>query len=128
MVGMANINIFGTFTGVYKFWYNFWNRLSALKKNYYFSTRANQTKNTKTMKKSFSKLLAVVTVMLEFTFTAAAQFEGVIEFKKASTTDTTNYVYYVKGNQVRIDEIGSKSHKIEGSFLVDMDAKTMRFL
>jgi hypothetical protein len=80
------------------------------------------------MKKSFSKFLAVVTVMLAFSFTAAAQFEGVIEFKKASTTDTTNYVYYVKGNQVRIDEIGSKSHKIEGSFLVDLDAKTMKFL
>jgi hypothetical protein len=67
-------------------------------------------------------------VMLAFSFKAAAQFEGVIEFKKASTTDTTNYVYYVKGNQVRIDEIGSKSHKIEGSFLVDLDAKTMKFL
>ncbi|MFL5765649.1 MAG: DUF4412 domain-containing protein [Bacteroidia bacterium] len=89
----------------------------------------NTLKNKLTMsKKSFSKILAVVTVMLAFSFTAAAQFEGVIEFKKASTTDTTNYVYYVKGNQVRIDEIGSKSHKIEGSFLVDLDAKTMKFL
>ncbi|HEY0031371.1 MAG TPA: DUF4412 domain-containing protein [Bacteroidia bacterium] len=80
------------------------------------------------MKKPILKLLTLVTVLLAFSFSAAAQFEGVIEFKKASTTDTTNYVYYVKGNQVRIDEIGTKSHKIEGSFLVDTDTKTMRFL
>ena len=29
---------------------------------------------------------------------------------------------------VRIDEIGSKSRKVEGSFLVDLEAKTMKFL
>lgn len=81
------------------------------------------------MKKSILKLVTVVVVMIAFSFTAAAQaFEGTIEFKKASTTDTTNYVYTVKGNQVRIDEIGSKSHKIEGSFLIDLDSKTMKFL
>jgi hypothetical protein len=55
-------------------------------------------------------------------------FEGVIEFKKASAIDTTNYVYYVKNNMVRIDEIGSKSHKVEGSFLVDLEQKTMKSL
>lgn len=78
------------------------------------------------MKKSILKLLSVTTMITAFSFVAAAQsFEGVIEFKKASTTDTTNYVYYVQGNQVRIDEIGAKSHKVEGTFLVDMDAKTM---
>jgi hypothetical protein len=67
--------------------------------------------------------------MLAFSFTAAAQsFEGLIEFKKASATDTTNFVYTIKGNMVRIDEIGTKSHKVEGSFLVDLDAKTMKFL
>ena len=37
----------------------------------------------------------------------AQAFEGVIEFKKLTTTDTINYVYYVKGAKVRIDEIGS---------------------
>ena len=39
-----------------------------------------------------------------------------------------NYIYYVKGDNVRIDEIGTKSHKVEGSFLVDMEAKTMKSL
>ena len=64
-----------------------------------------------------------------FSFTAVAQsFEGTIEFKKATTTDTTNYIYYVKDNQVRVDEIGSRSHKLEGSFLVNLATKTMKSL
>ena len=67
--------------------------------------------------------------MITFSFVSVAQsFEGTIEFKKSTTIDTTNYVYTVKGNLVRIDEIGAKSRKVEGSFLVDLDAKTMKFL
>lgn len=78
------------------------------------------------MKKTAIKILSVAIVMVAFAFSAAAQaFEGTIEFKKITATDTVNYVYTVKGNKVRIDEIGSKSHKIEGTFLVDLDAKTM---
>jgi len=81
------------------------------------------------MKKSIQKLVSIVVLTIAFSFAGFAQaFEGTIEFKKASTTDTTNYVYYVKGNQVKIDEIGAKSRKVEGSFLVDMDAKTMKSL
>ena len=81
------------------------------------------------MKKSILKLVTIVAVIIAFASSAVAQsFEGVIEFKKASTIDTTSYIYYVKGNMVRIDEIGSKSHKVEGSFIVDLDAKTMKFL
>ena len=81
------------------------------------------------MKKSILKLITVVIVMVAFSLTTVAQsFEGVIEFKKSSTIDTTSYVYTVKNNMVRIDEIGSKSRKVEGSFLVDLDAKTMKFL
>jgi hypothetical protein len=80
------------------------------------------------MKKSILKLVTVVVVMVAFSYSALAQFEGVIEFKKASTTDTTSYIYYVKGDMVRIDEIGTKSHKVEGTFLVDLNAKTMKSL
>lgn len=81
------------------------------------------------MKKSILKIVTIVVVMFSFSLTTLAQsFEGVIEFKKISTTDTTNYVYYIKDNIVRIDEIGSKSHKVEGTFLVDMNAKTMKSL
>lgn len=81
------------------------------------------------MKKSLFTIVAVAMLLIGFAQKASAQsFEGVIEFKKQSTTDTTNYVYYVKDNRVRIDEIGAKSHKVEGTFLVDMDAKTMMSL
>lgn len=81
------------------------------------------------MKKSILKIVTIVVVMFSFSLTTLAQsFEGVIEFKKISTTDTTNYVYYIKDNIVRIDEIGSKSHKVEGTFLVDMNAKTTKSL
>ncbi|HET6227951.1 MAG TPA: DUF4412 domain-containing protein [Bacteroidia bacterium] len=58
----------------------------------------------------------------------AQSFEGMIEFKKETPTDTTNYVYFVKGDLVRIDEIGTKSHKAEGTYLIDMDQKTMKSL
>ena len=80
-------------------------------------------------KKSILKLITVVIAIVSVSLTTVAQsFEGIIEFKKASTIDTTSYVYTVKDNMVRIDEIGSKSRKVEGSFLVDLDAKTMKFL
>lgn len=86
----------------------------------------NQTTKSYPMKKSLLKIVSVVTIMIAFAASASAQaFEGVIEFKKQTTSDTTNYIYYVKGNNVKIDEIGSKSHKVEGTFLVNMDEKTM---
>ena len=81
------------------------------------------------MKKAILKFLPGAAMITLFSFTAASQsFEGTIEFKKATTTDTTNYIYFVKDNHVRIDEIGSRSHKLEGSFLVDLTAKTMKSL
>src|SRR4051794_35266202 len=81
------------------------------------------------MKKSLLKIISVITIMIACAFSATAQsFEGVIEFKKQTPSDTTNYIYYVKDNMVRIDEIGSRSHKVEGTFLVNMDEKTMMSL
>jgi hypothetical protein len=81
------------------------------------------------MKKCILKFIAVVTMVVGFSSVAIAQsFEGTIEFKKASATDTTNYVYYIKGAEIRIDEIGTQSHKAEGTFLIDMEGKTMKSL
>ena len=70
----------------------------------------------------------VLTSLLAITgmFAASAQsFEGVIEFKKQTTTDTVNYIYYIKGDKVRLDEIGSKSKKVEGSFIIDLKTSSM---
>lgn len=45
-------------------------------------------------------------------------FQGVIEFTKATAMDTTSYIYYVKNDLVRIEEIGSDK-KVAGVFLVN---------
>ena len=76
------------------------------------------------MKKYILQFISIVVLGIAFTPIVNAQsFEGTIEFKKETPMDTTNYVYYIKGYLVRIDEIGSKSHKSEGTFLIDMDQK-----
>lgn len=81
------------------------------------------------MKKCILQFISIIVMIIVSSTVAIGQsFEGTIEFKKETPTDTTNYVYYVKGYLVRIDEIGSKSHKAEGTFLVDMDQKTMKSL
>jgi hypothetical protein len=60
---------------------------------------------------------------LSFGITAAATaqgFEGTIEFKQFTAKDTTLNLYYVKGNKVKLDQLGKTSHKAEGSFLFDL--------
>lgn len=74
------------------------------------------------MKKVFlSAALALAGSVIAF----GQSFEGVIEFKKQTTTDTVNYVYHVKGDKVRLDEIGNKSKKVEGSFIIDLKNNSM---
>ena len=68
---------------------------------------------------------SLIIAILGFSSYASAQFEGSIEFRKMTLIDTTKYIYYVQGNQVRIDEIGSRSKKIEGSFLINLKENTM---
>lgn len=62
------------------------------------------------------------------TFAAAQNFEGVIEFKKQTLTDTVNYLYSVKGNMVRIDEVSPRTHRIDGSFLLNLKEGSMIYL
>jgi hypothetical protein len=74
------------------------------------------------MKKLFITALFAFAGIL---FVSAQSFEGTIAFKKQTPTDTVSYVYYVKGDKVRLDEIGSKSKKVEGSFLIDLKTSSM---
>ena len=55
----------------------------------------------------------------------AQSFEGTMEFKKQTPTDTVSYIYYINGDKVRLDEIGSKSKKVEGSFIIDLRTNSM---
>ena len=82
----------------------------------------------KTMKNLTTKLTVTAIAIASFVSASLAQFEGTVEFKKMTTMDTTKYVYYVKGNKVRIDEIGARSKKVEGTFLIDLTAGTMMSL
>ena len=81
------------------------------------------------MKKSILYFIRVMILVVAGSPMAVAQsFEGTIEFKRIADADTSNYIYYVKGTSVRIDEIGGKSHKAEGTYLIDMDEKTVHAL
>jgi hypothetical protein len=81
------------------------------------------------MKNYNLKFIGIVTMVAGFsTLTIAQSFEGSIEFKKASATDSTNYVFYIKGPNIRIDEMGTQLHGAEGTFLVNLDQKTMESL
>ncbi|MES2761674.1 MAG: DUF4412 domain-containing protein [Bacteroidota bacterium] len=58
----------------------------------------------------------------------AQSFEGSIEFKMETSGDTTTNIYYVKGDNVRLDQIGRKSGRVEGCFLFDLSANEMKSL
>src|SRR5688572_24303000 len=78
------------------------------------------------MKQPLLKSLILLTLVSFTGLAAIAQsFEGTIEFKKKTTADTTKYIYYIKGDKIRIDEIGVKSGKPEGTFLVDTKENKM---
>jgi hypothetical protein len=77
----------------------------------------------KTMKKIFLSF-----GLFAFTVAAFAQFEGNIEFRMETKKDTTTNLYYVKGNNVKLDQIGKKSGKVEGSFVFDLAAKSIKFV
>ena len=69
--------------------------------------------STTIMKKSIS----LVALILALGFSSMAQFEGKINFDKVKS-ETTKYVYYIKGENVRIDEFGSDG-AIKGIMLVN---------
>src|ERR1700756_1107257 len=75
------------------------------------------------MKKIFLSI-----ALFSFTAAAFAQFEGSIEFRMETKKDTTTNIYYVKGNSVKLDQIGKKSGKVEGSFVFDLPAKSIKFV
>eukprot|EP01012_Entosiphon_sulcatum_P066326 TRINITY_DN95518_c0_g1_i1.p1 TRINITY_DN95518_c0_g1~~TRINITY_DN95518_c0_g1_i1.p1 ORF type:complete len:214 (-),score=35.56 TRINITY_DN95518_c0_g1_i1:39-680(-) len=58
----------------------------------------------------------------------AQNFEGTIEFKMETNKDTTTNIYYVKGNDVKLDQIGRKSGKVEGSFVFDLSSNQIKYV
>ncbi len=58
----------------------------------------------------------------------AQSFGGSVEFKYYTTKDTTTNVYMVKEKNVKLDQFGKKSATVEGSFVFDLAANTIKFV
>lgn len=58
----------------------------------------------------------------------AQSFEGSVEFKMETNKDTTTNIYYVKGNDVKLDQIGRKSGKVEGSFVFNLASNEIKYV
>lgn len=76
------------------------------------------------MKQVFTLLFAVI----GFSFFAQS-FSGSIDFKYFTLRDTTLNTYWVKDKKVKLDQYAKKGNNvIEGSFIFDLDAKTIKFV
>jgi hypothetical protein len=58
---------------------------------------------------------------------ASEPFQGTIKFTKTIGPVTANYVYYVKGDKVRVEEIGENG-EVQGIMIVDTKANTVKAL
>lgn len=58
----------------------------------------------------------------------AQSYEGSIEFKMETSKDTTTNIYYVKGHDVKLDQIGRKSGKVEGSFIFNTETNEIKYV
>jgi len=58
----------------------------------------------------------------------AGPFEGTIDFMQFNGTDTSLYKYYVKGNNVRVENLDLRTNNNEGTFLIDLSTKKMTAL
>jgi hypothetical protein len=56
--------------------------------------------------------------------TTLSQFEGVIEFEKIVGKVTINYKYFVKGDNIRVEEVDEKK-KLEGVELINIKQNTI---
>jgi hypothetical protein len=59
---------------------------------------------------------------------AAGPFEGTIDFIQSNGADTSYYKYYVKGNNIKVDNPDHKTGNSEGVFLIDLSTKKMTAL
>lgn len=72
--------------------------------------------------------LTLLAASLTLSVMAVAQsFEGSLEFKMETTKDTTTNIYYVKNNTIKLDQMGRKGDKIEGSFVFDIGTQKILY-
>jgi hypothetical protein len=76
------------------------------------------------MKKTAAFLLGVTLSTAAF---ASGPFQGTIKFTKTIGPVTANYIYYVKGDKVRVEEL-SENGEVQGIMIVDTKANTVKAL
>ena len=77
-----------------------------------------------TFYRSIGLIAALAATSLITTSVKAQSFEGVLEFTKTTGPVVTSYRYFVKGERIRIEEIGARG-EVQGIMLVDTRDKTV---
>jgi hypothetical protein len=75
-----------------------------------------------------NKIKLLVASLTLSVMAVAQSYEGSIEFKMETSKDTTTNIYYVKGKDVKLDQIGRKSGKVEGSFVFNTETGEIKFV
>lgn len=75
-----------------------------------------------------NKIKLLVASLTLSVIAVAQSYEGSIEFKMETSKDTTTNIYYVKGHDVKLDQIGKKSGKVEGSFVFNTQTNEIKFV
>ena len=80
------------------------------------------------MKHFMKKFAAIVLgVTLGSMAYAGSPFQGTIKFTKTIGPVTANYIYYVKGDKIRVEEL-SENGEIQGIMIVDTKENTVKAL
>ncbi|MDO9000374.1 DUF4412 domain-containing protein [Sediminibacterium sp.] len=74
------------------------------------------------------KILFALTLYFGIFQSTAQNFNGSIEFKYTTQKDTTTNIYLVKDKLIKLDQYGKKTNAIEGSFIFDLNASTIKFV
>jgi len=79
--------------------------------------------------KLFMKKIGALVLMVTLSSIAFATepFQGTIKFTKTIGPVTANYIYYVKGDKVRVEELGENG-EVQGIMIVDTKANTVKAL
>jgi Domain of unknown function (DUF4412) len=85
------------------------------------------TKWNNMIQRSFPFLVLLLISGILVQGTPSQTFEGTIEFTKTTGPVVTSYRYYVKGDDVRIEEINGQA-EVQGVMLVDTRARTVTAL
>jgi hypothetical protein len=60
--------------------------------------------------------------------TIAKDFEGIISFRKIDGKDTAFYMFHIKGNNLRVDDINKKEGGLNGTMLLNLDNSSIIML